>query len=61
VVAELRKPRSRSDSKDHPLLMEWLRNGQVVRGRTPRRPLPRSRARSRPGTSQRLLDRDRGD
>ncbi len=62
VVAELSEPRPDERTEDiHPLLAEWMRRGELHRGKSRKTPLPRSPVRLKPGTAQRLLDLDRGD
>ena len=61
VVAELGKPREEEQGDLPPLLMEWIRRGELRPAQRPKRPLHLSRVRFPAGTAQRLLDLDRGE
>ena len=59
VVAEIGRPRRDEPDGLPPVLVEWIRRGELRPRRRARRPLPVSRVRLPAGTAQRILDLDR--
>ncbi|MGE5346514.1 MAG: type II toxin-antitoxin system Phd/YefM family antitoxin [Acidithiobacillales bacterium] len=61
VVAEIGLPGRDELGKLPPLMVEWLRRGELRLRRRTRKPLPLPSVRFPAGTAQRLLDLDRGE